>query len=51
MTVLGALIPVSIGLGLCGLVAFAWALKSQQYDDLEGDQHRTLFGGQDDRPE
>ena len=43
MTVLGALIPVSIGLGLLGLAAFVWCLKSNQFEDLEGDQHRTLF--------
>ena len=43
MTVLGILIPVSIGLGLIGLLAFLWALKHNQYDDLEGDQARILF--------
>lgn len=50
MTVLVALIPVSLGLGLLGLVAFVWSLKNRQYEDLEGDQHRALFGGHDDRP-
>jgi cbb3-type cytochrome oxidase maturation protein len=43
MTVLGILIPISIGLGLIGLAAFLWALKNNQYDDLEGDQARVLF--------
>lgn len=43
MTVLGALIPISLFLGLLGLVAFVWCLRSNQFDDLEGDQYRTLF--------
>jgi cbb3-type cytochrome oxidase maturation protein len=50
MTVIAALIPVSLGLGLLGLAAFVWSLKAHQYDDLEGDQHRALFGGNDDAP-
>ncbi|MDH3669249.1 MAG: cbb3-type cytochrome oxidase assembly protein CcoS [Paracoccaceae bacterium] len=50
MTVLGALIPISLFLGLCGLGAFVWTLRARQYEDLEGDQHRTLFGGHDDGP-
>jgi len=51
MTVLGALIPISLLLGLGGLAAFVWSLRTRQYDDLEGDQQRALFGGHDDRPE
>ncbi len=47
MTVLGILIPVSIGLGLIGLLAFLWTLKHNQYDDLEGDQARILFDEKD----
>ena len=47
MTVLGILIPVSIGLGLIGLLAFLWALRNNQFDDLEGDQARILFDEKD----
>ena len=47
MTVLGILIPISVGLGLLGLVAFLWALKNNQYEDLEGDQARVLFNEKD----
>jgi cbb3-type cytochrome oxidase maturation protein len=47
MTVLGILIPISIGLGALGLLAFLWALKNHQYDDLEGDQARILFNEKD----
>jgi cbb3-type cytochrome oxidase maturation protein len=42
------LIPIAIGLGLLGLVAFLWALKSGQFDDMEGAANRILF---DDDPE
>lgn len=49
MTVLGILIPISVGLGLLGLVAFLWALNNNQYEDLEGDQARVLFN-EKDRP-
>ncbi|MDP1729898.1 MAG: cbb3-type cytochrome oxidase assembly protein CcoS [Devosia sp.] len=41
------LIPVAICLGLLALAAFLWALRSGQYDDLEGAGHRIL---EDDLP-
>ena len=47
MTVLAILIPVSVGLGLAGLLAFLWTLRSNQYGDLEGDQSRVLFDEKD----
>ncbi|MEM0923052.1 MAG: cbb3-type cytochrome oxidase assembly protein CcoS [Pseudomonadota bacterium] len=50
MTVIGYLIPVSLFLGGLGLAAFIWSLRADQYTDLEGDQHRALFGEHDDRP-
>ncbi|RMF11651.1 MAG: cbb3-type cytochrome oxidase assembly protein CcoS [Alphaproteobacteria bacterium] len=43
MTVIGILIPAALFLGLLGLVAFLWSLKSDQYDDLEGAAWRALF--------
>lgn len=43
MTIIGALLPISLFLGLLGLAAFVWSLRSGQFDDLEGDQHRALF--------
>jgi len=43
MDVLLFLIPIALFMGLCGLVAFLWALKSGQYDDLEGAASRILF--------
>ncbi len=50
MEVLAVLIPVSLGLGLMGLVAFVWSLKKGQYDDPEGDSQRILDTRYDDRP-
>lgn len=51
MTVLAFLIPVSLGLGLLGLLAFLWALRTDQYSDLEGEASRILFADRDDRPD
>jgi cbb3-type cytochrome oxidase maturation protein len=44
------LIPVALLLGLIGLVAFLWALKSGQFDDLDGAAHRILFEDDDAPP-
>jgi cbb3-type cytochrome oxidase maturation protein len=37
------LIPAALALGLLGLVAFLWTLRSGQYEDLEGSAQRILF--------
>jgi cbb3-type cytochrome oxidase maturation protein len=50
MEVLVFLIPVSLGLGLLGLLAFVWSLKTRQYDDPDGDSQRVLRSDFDDRP-
>jgi len=47
MSSLGYLIPVSIVLGATGLALFLWALKSGQYDDLDGAAERILFDDDD----
>ena len=47
MTILAYLIPAALVLGVLGLVAFLWSLKSGQYDDLDGAANRILF---DDKP-
>ena len=46
MNVLIYLVPAALALGLTGLVAFLWSLKSGQYDDIEGTALRIL--GDDD---
>ena len=42
MEVLAILIPVSIGLGIVGLLAFFWTMKNRQYEDPQGDAERIL---------
>ena len=42
------LIPVAIFLGLLGLAAFIWSLRSGQYDDLEGAAERILYDDDDE---
>ena len=37
------LIPIALFLGALGLVAFLWALKSSQFEDLDGAANRILF--------
>ena len=43
MSNLVVLIPVALFLGGLGLAAFLWALRSGQYDDLEGSAERILI--------
>jgi cbb3-type cytochrome oxidase maturation protein len=50
MNVLAILIPVSLFLGLLGLVAFLWTLRHRQYDDPKGDAERILRDDHDDHP-
>jgi cbb3-type cytochrome oxidase maturation protein len=42
MTNLLVLIPVALILGGLGLAAFLWALRSGQFEDMEGAAHRIL---------
>jgi len=42
MNVLVYLLPLALGLGLTGLFAFLWSLRSGQYDDLDGAALRVL---------
>lgn len=37
------LIPVALGLGLLGLLAFFWALRSGQFEDPDGAAARILI--------
>ncbi len=43
MKVLLLLIPIALLLGGLGLAAFLWALRSGQFEDLDGAAHRVLF--------
>lgn len=49
MDILVFLIPVALLLGGIGLLGFLWALRSGQYDDLDGAAARILFD--DDPPQ
>jgi cbb3-type cytochrome oxidase maturation protein len=42
MNVLVYLVLMALGLGLAGLFAFLWALRSGQYSDVEGAALRVL---------
>lgn len=48
MTNLLVLIPVALFLGAAGLAAFIWALRSGQFDDLDGAAMRILNDDDDD---
>ena len=43
MSGLAFLIPVALGLGLSGLVAFLWSLNNGQYEDMDGAAVRILI--------
>ena len=50
MDVLVILIPVSLGLGVLGLVGFFWTMRASQYEDPDGDAARILRTDFDDKP-
>ena len=37
------LVPIALGLGIIGLLAFMWSLRSGQYEDMDGAAERILF--------
>ena len=41
------LIPIALLLGVIGLGAFLWLLRSGQYEDLDGAAERILFERED----
>ena len=49
MTYLIVLIPVSVVMGLIGLLAFLWAMRTNQFEDLDGSAWRVI-GPQDPLP-
>lgn len=42
MNALAWLIPAALFLGLIGLAAFMWSLRSGQFDDLDGAAWRAI---------
>jgi cbb3-type cytochrome oxidase maturation protein len=49
MSTLLYLIPVALFLGALALVAFLWALRSGQYEDLDGAGERILIDDEETR--
>jgi cbb3-type cytochrome oxidase maturation protein len=49
MNVLVYLVPLALALGGLGLAAFLWALKTGQFDDLDGAAWRAI--NDDDLPD
>lgn len=43
MTILLFLVPLALTLGLAGLGAFVWSLRSGQYEDMDGAAVRVLM--------
>lgn len=50
MTILAYLIPISLILGGLGLVFFLWTVRTNQYDDPDGNAQRILSDTYDDKP-
>lgn len=47
MTGLVILVPVALGLGMLGLASFFWAMRHEQFDDLDGAARRVLIDDDD----
>lgn len=43
MSVLTFLIPIALGMGGVGLAVFFWAMRSGQFEDLDGAAQRILI--------
>ncbi|CUH83539.1 MULTISPECIES: cbb3-type cytochrome oxidase assembly protein CcoS [Thalassovita] len=50
MEIIAYLIPISLLLGGVGLGAFVYTVRSNQYDDPEGNSQRILSDEYDDKP-
>ena len=47
MNILIILVPIALGLGFLGLLAFLWSLRAGQYEDLDGAATRILTDDDD----
>ena len=50
MSYLAWLVPIALGMGVIGLMAFLWSIRSGQYDDLDGAAERVLLSDATDTP-
>jgi len=51
MNVLVFLVPMALALGLTGLAAFLWSLRTGQYNDLDGAALRVLSDDDVSKPD
>ena len=49
MSVLTFLIPIALGMGGLGLAVFFWAMRSGQFEDLDGAAQRILIDDEEQR--
>ncbi|MEL0028033.1 MAG: cbb3-type cytochrome oxidase assembly protein CcoS [Perlucidibaca sp.] len=49
MEVIYLLIPLSLVFLVVAIYFFFWAVKSEQYEDLEGPAHRIILDDRDER--
>lgn len=50
MSYLAWLVPIALGMGSVGLMAFLWSMRSGQYEDLDGAAERVLLADAADAP-
>ncbi|EHK53997.1 cbb3-type cytochrome oxidase assembly protein CcoS [Allomesorhizobium alhagi] len=50
MSYLVWLVPIALGMGLVGLLAFMWSMRIGQYEDLDGAAERVLLPDTEDGP-
>ncbi|KUO51994.1 MAG: cytochrome C oxidase Cbb3 [Sphingomonadales bacterium BRH_c42] len=48
MSLLTFLIPIALGMGAAGLAAFFWAMRNDQFEDLDGAANRILIDEEDE---
>ena len=47
MTNITVLLPIALLMGLAGLAAFLWSVRTGQYEDLDGAANRILTDEED----
>ena len=50
MSYLAWLVPIALGRGVAGLIAFLWSVKSGQYEDMDGAAERVLLADMAEGP-
>lgn len=50
MSFLAVLVPIALAMGVVGLVAFLWSMRSGQLEDLDGAAQRVLLAEAAERP-